>query len=240
MGSTAAGRRIAELAGKNLKKSVLELGGMDPFVVLKDADMSLATELAVKGRLNNGGQVCISPKRFIVPNDKLDEFTQAVVDGVKKVKIGDPLKEDTLYGPISSQGIMDGIKEKVEKSKKYGDELLYGGDTFKEHDGFYQPTVFKVKDFDSPLWNEEVFGPVFAIVGYRTEEEALKMANDSEYGLGGVVIGKNTKNAEDFGSKIETGMVYANTLNTGTIELPFGGVKNSGYGREGYGVESFA
>jgi len=239
-GSTAAGRAIGEIAGRNLKKSVLELGGMDPYVVLEDADIVESATNAVTARLNNAGQVCNAPKRFIVPEAKVDEFITNLQKGIKGAKIGDPILPSTTLGPLSSDSIMKSVSDLVTESVNYGDSLVYGGD--KIGHGHYNPAIIRLKDTKSPLWTKEVFGPVFSITTYKNEDEALELANDSEYGLGAIVFGTNKKHSEDFASKINAGMIYVNSPNRGLHTLPFGGVKNSGYGREGGedGVHSFA
>jgi len=215
---------------------------MDPFVVMEDADVDLAAEMAVAARLNNSGQVCIAPKRFIIPERMVEEFSAKCVSGVSKAKMGDPLSPETTLGPMSSEPILKTVEGLVQQSVEYGDQVLTGAKVDPKHGAFYHPTVIKLKDLDSPLWNNEVFGPVIAITSYKTEEQALKLANDTEYGLSAMVIGKNTSNAEKFAARIEAGMVYVNSMNKAFPDLPFGGCKNSGYGRESgeHGFESFA
>jgi len=212
---------------------------MDAFVVLEDANIKDTAKTAAMHRLANCGQICISPKRFIIPEDKADDFITNLKSEIANVKVGDPLSPDTFLGPMSSENIVNDVSAFVNQSKTYGDELIAGGN---QNGLFYDPTVIKIKDVNSPVWKNEVFGPVFAITTYKTEDEALELANDSEYGLGGSVFGTDKNHAHEFASKIDSGMVYVNSCTKGLHELPFGGIKNSGYGREGgeAGVHSFA
>merc|ERR1712226_367853 len=233
-GSTQMGTLISSLAGKYMKKALIEAGGNDPFVVLKDADLNLAIEKAVFWRYFHAGQMCVSPKRMIIHEDVVDKFLDGVLDRVSKIPVGtDPKLPDSVLPPLSRIDILDKVDDQVQRSKSHGDEVLFGGN--KVGETFYEPTVVKIKDNKSPLFREEVFGPVMTVISYKTEAEALKLANDTEYGLSGSVYGQDIEKANEFARKIDSGMIHVNC--SGPIDspsVPFGGNKTSGVGRNRY------
>ena len=240
-GSTAAGFEISELAGKNLKRCVLELGGNDPFIVLKDADINLAAELAAKSRLKNAGQVCFASKRFIVEESVMTEFIDQLKKQLDKVKLGDPLSEDTTMGPIAKDEYTKKYVKQLKEAVEAGDEVIYGN---KEPEGnLVGPSIFKVKDLEkSVLTVDEVFGPVFAIIPFTLIDHAIELANKTQYGLGATIVSKDTKNAELLARQIDAALIYINDIVTSDSMLPFGGVKQSGFGRDlgTHGIESFS
>eukprot|EP01016_Furgasonia_blochmanni_P029197 TRINITY_DN30746_c0_g1_i1.p1 TRINITY_DN30746_c0_g1~~TRINITY_DN30746_c0_g1_i1.p1 ORF type:complete len:535 (+),score=165.66 TRINITY_DN30746_c0_g1_i1:85-1605(+) len=237
IGSTRTGRILASICGKYSKKSCLELGGCDPFLVLPDADLNQAIELAVRSRSNNCGQVCISSKRFLVPEAMVDDFTEKLVQALSKIKIGDPQDETTEMGPLAREDLMNGVASQVEQSIKEGAKLVYGG---KKPDGdlfakgnYYMPTVLVANSAENHAMKEEIFGPVWTIMKYGSEEEGIELANGTEYGLGAIVFTKDVERAErDVVPRIEAGMVYVNEQVRNDSRFPSGGVKSSGYGRD--------
>lgn len=240
-GSEKAGSSLAEAAGKNLKKSVLELGGSDAFIVLDDADMDKAVASAMKGRFGNMGQACTSAKRMIVLESVADEFTSRLVDNVKGLKVGNPADAATEVGPLSSEDAAEKIKEQVEETVKAGATVLVGGKRIDREGAFFEPTILTDIKKGMPAYHEEIFGPVAMIYRVKDEDEAIKLANDSSFGLGGSVHSKNIDRAVKVASQIETGMVFINESTGSRADLPFGGTKRSGYGRElaAYGMNEF-
>jgi NAD-dependent aldehyde dehydrogenases len=234
-GSTKGGSTIASLAGKYCKKSIMELGGSDPLVVMKDADLDIAVNVAVSSRLRNAGQVCSCAKRFIIDESVYDEFVSKLIEKVKSVKIGDPMKKDTKLGPLAAKRVLEGVQHQLKEGLKAGGKLLYGGekpDLEELKNGYYFiPAIVEV-DEKNPLVQEETFGPIFALLKYRTEEEALRLANNTQYGLGSIVISKDEERALQFGRNIEAGALFINNLTKSDSKMPSGGVKESGYGRE--------
>lgn len=245
-GSTRAGKNIASIAGKHAKKAVMELGGSDPFIVLDDADIQKAVDVAIDCRLFNCGQVCCAAKRFIIDDKVFDKFKESLVDKTSKVKIGDPLKPETELGPLARADLRANIERQVTEAAKQGAKLLYGGKRPEEAElqggNFYLPTVFEVDKKDNLLFTEETFGPVFALMRVKGEQEAVDLANDTEYGLAATIIGGNVERAQKVGRKIETGTVVLNGQINSDPAVPFGGVKGSGFGRQysHYGVHEFA
>ncbi len=239
-GSTQVGRRIGELCGKNIKKFVLELGGSDPFIVLKDADLNLTCSQAITGRFVNAGQSCIAAKRFIVHKDKYSKFAEKILDLVKELKVGNPLEKDTKIGPLVRKEQLINLEKQVNNSIKQA-RILTGGYRLERKGYFYMPTVIINVDKNNPIIKEEVFGPVLPIIKVQNDEEAIQIANDSEYGLGASLWTKNIKKAEELSSKIQTGFVSVNQVVKSDPRLPFGGIKNSGIGRElnKYGLLEF-
>lgn len=231
-GSEGAGSQVGARASGMLKKSTLELGGSDVFVVLDDADIAKAVESAVMGRLINAGQVCTGAKRFIVQRSIADAFTDAFVGGMAGVPMGDPMKQDTLLGPLSSREALDGLSRQVEGALKHGAKLLTGGKRADRTGFFYEPTVLVNVTKDNPAYYQEFFGPVAQIFVVEDDDAVVKQANDSLFGLGGTIFSSNITRARLLASRIETGMVFINTPTTSRPELPFGGIKRSGYGRE--------
>lgn len=232
-GSTEVGVEVATLAAKTLKRLSLELGGNDPFIVFEDADINLAVAEAVSGRLKNAGQTCVSPKRFIVQNTVINEFTEKVIDSLKIIKLGSPLSEDTQLGSLINVKAAQRVLEQVKHTVAQGAKCIYGGNTYNQ--SYFEPTVLTgvTKDMDIAV-DMEVFGPVFPIIGFDTFDEAIEIANNTPYGLQAGVMTKNSSKAVRAASKIKAGAVVINgSGNYRNIDQPFGGVKMSGMGREG-------
>jgi len=241
-GSTKAGSAIASVAGKYLKKCVLELGGSDPFVVLADADVKLAADLAMKSRMTNAGQVCFSAKRFLINEKVYDHFKGELIQRLEKIKVGDPLSNETQLGPLARSDLAQNLKEQIDKGVSEGGVIVYKKDMKEFKDGnFFGPVIMEVK-LDNCLCKEETFGPLFPLIKVKNEEEAINAANDTIYGLGAVVVSRDIKNAEEVARKIKAGMVFVNEVVKSDSRLPSGGIKQSGYGRDcgKYGVKEFA
>lgn len=231
-GSEKAGSVVAAQAAKHIKKSTLELGGNDVFVVLDDADLEKAVKIGVNARLANAGQVCTAAKRFIVHEKVAEQFLTKYTEAFRNIKIGDPLDESTRLGPLSSKEALETLTKQVDEAVKNGATLHFGGKPVQREGSFFEPTILTNITRDNPAYFEEFFGPVAQIYVVKNDEEAVKLANDSHYGLGGAVFSKDIDRAKKMASKIETGMVWINWLTDTAAELPFGGVKRSGYGRE--------
>ncbi|KCZ58882.1 NAD-dependent succinate-semialdehyde dehydrogenase [Hyphomonas chukchiensis] len=241
-GSDGAGQHIGQLAAKNLKKTVLELGSNDAYLVLDDADISLAVKTCVQGRLFNNGETCVSAKRFIVTEANYDAFVSAFVDAMKNVKMGDPMKDDTQLGPVSSKDQFDTLCEQVSKSVDGGADLLCGGKPPEGKGQYYPPTVLANCKPGTPAYDDELFGPVASIIRAKDDKDAMRIANDSRYGLGGGIFTKDEEKAIALArDHFDTGMVRINSFGTADPNMPFGGVKDSGYGREhgGFGMKEF-
>jgi succinate-semialdehyde dehydrogenase/glutarate-semialdehyde dehydrogenase len=243
-GSTNAGAKIASLAGKYCKKAVMELGGNDPLLVLKDADLDLAVEQSVQSRLRNVGQVCTSAKRFIIDESIYDEYLKKLVDKVKEMKIGDPMSENTQIGPLAKKEGLEKAADQVKKAIEQGANLVYGGEVLKDkglkNGYFFMPTILEVKE-GNPILSEETFGPIFTLMKFANEEDAVRIANDTKYGLGGAIFSRDEERAQKLGEDIEVGSIFINHLVTSGSTFPTGGVKASGFGREGgkYGAHEF-
>jgi succinate-semialdehyde dehydrogenase/glutarate-semialdehyde dehydrogenase len=231
-GSEGAGSKVASRASEMLKKSTLELGGSDVFVVLDDADMEKAIAAAVEGRLSNAGQVCTGSKRFIVQASVADAFTEGFVAGMKGAVMGDPLDPDTVLGPLSSEDALKTLTKQVEDAVSHGAEAVTGGKPADREGFFYEPTVLTNISKDNPAYYREFFGPVAQVFVVEDDDAVVAQANDSHFGLGGSIFSGDTDRARKLASRIETGMVFINTTTTSMPELPFGGVKRSGFGRE--------
>jgi len=232
-GSEAAGAVVAARAGKNLKKSTLELGGSDAFIVLDDADMALALKHAVSGRMGNAGQACTASKRFIVVDAVADAFLDKFQSALSAFAPGDPLDKTTQLAPLSSQEALDKLLGQVEEAVEHGAKLLMGGKRIPDQAGaFMQPTVLTDISADNPAYPQEFFGPVAMFFRVPDEAAAIKLANDSPFGLGGSVFSQDIERARRVARQIDTGMVFINSAAVSMPDLPFGGVKNSGYGRE--------
>lgn len=231
-GSERAGSAVAEQAGKYLKKTTLELGGNDVFVVLDDCDLDKAIKAGVGARLNNCGQVCTAAKRFIVQEKVADAFFEKFTQAFRDVKIGDPLDESTTLGPLSSSSARDTLVKQVNEAVVKGAKLHVGGKAVDGKGCFFEPTILSGITRDNPAWFEEFFGPVAQVYVVKNDEEVVKLANDSHYGLGGAVFTRDIERGKKLASQIETGMVYINSATDTSAELPFGGVKRSGFGRE--------
>jgi len=223
---------VAAQAAKHIKKSTLELGGNDVFVVLDDADLEKAVKIGVNARLANAGQVCTAAKRFIVHEKVAEQFLTKYTEAFRAITIGDPLDENTRLGPLSSKDALETLTKQVDEAVKNGATLHYGGKPVQREGSFFEPTILTNITRDNPAYFEEFFGPVAQVYVVKNDDEAVKLANDSHYGLGGAVFSKDIDRAKKMASRIETGMVWINWLTDTAPELPFGGVKRSGYGRE--------
>jgi succinate-semialdehyde dehydrogenase/glutarate-semialdehyde dehydrogenase len=241
-GSGPAARAVASKAGALLKKTVLELGGSDPYLVLEDADLDLAAKVGAKGRLVNSGQSCIAAKRFIVVEKVCGQFEQLFVSQMSAAKMGDPLSDDTEIGPLARQDLRDAVHRQVEGSIAKGARCLLGGAIPNGRGAYYPPTVLTDVTKGMPAFDEEVFGPVAAVVPVKDEEQAIETANDSAFGLGGGVFTRDLARGEHIAAElIDSGMVFVNEHVSSDPRLPFGGIKESGYGRElsHYGIREF-
>lgn len=232
-GSERGGASVAEAAGRHLKKSSLELGGNDAFIILEDADFDLLKETIFFARLYNAGQVCTSSKRFIVVGeDNYKKYVDMVVETFKTAKWGDPMEADTTLAPLSSAAAKEDVLSQIKLAVDNGATVEYGNEAIDHPGNFVMPTVLTNITKENPIYNQEIFGPVASIYKVDTEEEAIELANDSSYGLGGTVFSSNQEHAERVAAQIETGMSFINSGWASLPELPFGGVKNAGYGRE--------
>lgn len=241
-GSTEAGRKVAAAAGASLKKAVLELGGSDPYVILDDADMDIAVEIAVRGRLVNSGQSCIAAKRFIVVSSRKKEFEQRFTEEMKKATYGVPTDTANRIGPMARHDLRDQLHEQVMASVAKGAKVLCGGYIPELAGAYYPPTVLTNVKKGMPAYDDELFGPVAAIITAKDERDALKLANDTIYGLGGGIISRNRNKAEKLAAQeLQAGNCFVNDFVHSDPYLPFGGIKQSGYGRElgSFGIREF-
>ena len=231
-GSNTAGSQVASTAGKVIKKTVLELGGSDPFIVMPGADLATAIATAVKARVVNNGQSCIAAKRFIVHDSVADEFERGLVAGMAALDVGDPMDPATDVGPLATEGQLRTIADQVDGAVRAGARVLTGGKKLNRKGWYYQPTVLAGIAPDSPVYREEVFGPVALLFRAVDIDEAIRLANDSPFGLGASVWTGSDAERDRFVREIEAGMVFVNTMVASDPRVPFGGVKESGYGRE--------
>jgi len=240
-GSEPAGAQVASQAGKQIKKTVLELGGSDPFIVLPSADLDRAVRTAIEARIINNGQSCIAAKRFIVDAPIAAEFERRFVEGMQALRIGDPMEENTQLGPLATRDILDGLEQQVRRSIQMGARLLAGGERLDQPGNYYAPTVLADAPKDSPAYREELFGPVAVLFRVRGIDEAIRLANDTEFGLGASAWTTDAAEQRRLIDEIEAGMVFINGMVASDPRLPFGGVKRSGYGRElsAYGIREF-
>lgn len=240
-GSTAAGKHVAGKAGQFLKKTVMELGGNDPYIVLEDADLDVAINSCTTSRLQNCGQSCVAAKRFVVVEKVKQEFEERLVKAMSAKKVGDPLEPDTDLGPIARADLRDNLHRQVEASIKNGAQVLLGGVLPEGKGYFYPPTILTDVKKGMPAYSEETFGPVASIITVKNEDEAIEVANDTEYGLGSAVFSRDIKRAEAVALKIEAGNSFVNSMVKSDPRLPFGGIKESGYGRElsYFGIREF-
>lgn len=241
-GSDDAGRHIGQLASSNLKKSVLELGSNDAYLVLEDADIETAVKFSVQGRLFNNGETCVSAKRFVVTDAVYDAFTEAFVEQMKSIRLGEPTDEATQLGPLSSDEQFKTVCKQVEESLKAGATLLCGGNPPERSGQYYPATVLADCKPGSPAYDDEIFGPVAAIIRARDNDDAMRIANDSRYGLGGGIFSQDEEKALTLAQMhFDTGMVRINSFGAADPNMPFGGVKDSGFGREhgGFGMKEF-
>ena len=240
-GSTKAGAAVAAMAGKLIKKTVLELGGADPFIVLADADIDKAVEAGIKARYGNSGQICLNAKRFILEEPIAEQFTAKFVEAARKLKTGDPLDPSTTNGPIAREDLRDGVHDQVTRSVASGALLLLGGHKVEGPGFFYEMTVLSGVEPGMAAFDEEVFGPVAALIRARDAEHAIKLANTSDYGLSGNLWTADTARAQAIARRLETGGVFINGFTSSNPRIPVGGVKNSGYGHElsHFGIREF-
>ncbi|ANK67263.1 NAD-dependent succinate-semialdehyde dehydrogenase [Loigolactobacillus backii] len=231
-GSERAGKKVAAEAGQNLKKSTLELGGSDAFIVAEDANLEEVNKVATSARLYNAGQVCTSSKRFIITENHYDEFLAALKKSFAQVKWGDPMDDATTLAPLCTVSAKEKLQAQVDDAIANGATLEYGNQPIDHPGNFFEPTILTNITRDNPAYFTEFFGPVAQVYKVKDDAAAIKLANDSDYGLGGVVFAGNPKHGAEIASQIETGQVFVNTYFGTLPELPFGGVKNSGYGRE--------
>ena len=231
-GSEAAGRKVAALAGQHLKKCVLELGGSDPFIVLHDADLELAVNMAIASRFMNCGQSCIAAKRFIVVPQIADEFLQKLKIRVGAIKVGDPLDEATRIGPMARADLRDELHRQITDSIAQGAVAVTGCKPVEREGFFYQPSILDQVTSNTRAWHEELFGPVATVIRAASEADALRIANETRFGLGSSIWSKDTARAEQLAAHIQAGSTFINGMVKSDPRLPFGGVKASGYGRE--------
>jgi succinate-semialdehyde dehydrogenase/glutarate-semialdehyde dehydrogenase len=241
-GSELAGSMVAAAAGKALKKSVLELGGSDPFIVLRDADIAAAATVACRARNQNNGQSCIAAKRFIVEEAVADEFEDRLAKAVGALKVGNPMDRGNQVGPLARADLIDELERQVAESVRLGAHTLTGGKRVSNGGGYYfQPTVLANVRPGMPAYHEETFGPVAAVIRVEDAEDAVRVANDTDFGLGSVIWTANVARAKKLAERVEAGLVFVNGMVASDARLPFGGVKRSGFGRElgSYGIKEF-
>ncbi|QNI02169.1 NAD-dependent succinate-semialdehyde dehydrogenase [Halomonas sp. SH5A2] len=241
-GSDGAGRKVATKAAEHLKKTVLELGSNDAYLVLDDADLEVAVDTCVMGRVYNTGQTCVAAKRFVVTEANYEAFKERFVEKMNALKVGDPTQSGTDVGPMARVDLRDDLHEQVEESVRKGATILCGGQKPEGNGAFYPVTVLDNVTPGQPAYDDELFGPVAALIRAKDDDDAMRIANDSRYGLGGGIISQDVKRATELASQyFDTGMVFINGFGVATPEMPFGGVKDSGYGREhgGFGMHEF-
>jgi succinate-semialdehyde dehydrogenase/glutarate-semialdehyde dehydrogenase len=240
-GSVGAGSSVAAVAGKEIKKTVLELGGSDPFIIMPSADLSRAVETAVQARVINNGQSCIAAKRFIVDERIAGSFEQRFVQRMASLKVGDPMDPATDVGPLATADVLEGLEEQVEKTVQMGGRLLLGGKRLNRAGNFFEPTVLSNIPQGSPAFADELFGPVASIFPARGMADAVRIANDSQFGLGACAWTNDDDERQTFIHQIESGLAFVNGMVASDPRIPFGGVKNSGYGRElsHHGIREF-
>ena len=240
-GSEAAGVSVGSASGHAIKPSVLELGGSDAFIVLDDADLDQAAQFAARSRFQNSGQSCIAAKRFIVVESVAGPFVQKFIEGAAALHMGNPLERETQIGPLARGDLRDDLETQVQQSVKMGAKVAQGGHPLPGQGYFYAPTILTDVTLEMPVFREEVFGPVAAVILARNTDHAIELANDSRYGLGGNLWTRNLDRARGLARRIESGNVFINGMTASDPRLPFGGVKHSGYGRElsVFGIREF-
>lgn len=240
-GSEVAGALVAAAAGKALKKCVLELGGSDPFVVLEDADIQTTANIACRARNQNNGQSCIAAKRFIVLQGIADEFERRLANAVSALKVGDPVDRANQVGPLARPDLIQELERQVDESVRMGARILTGGNRIEGPGNFFEPTVLGSVNRQMPVFREETFGPVAAVIRVKNDDEAINVANDSEFGLGASIWTADAERGQLMADRIEAGLVFVNGMVASDARLPFGGVKKSGYGRElsSFGLREF-
>ena len=240
-GSDFAGARVAEASGRALKKNVFELGGSDPYIVLSDADVEAAAAMAVTARYQNTGQSCIAAKRFIVADEIADDFTTRFIEAAQRLRVGDPMESETEVGPLAREDLLTDLEDQLQRSVSQGARLLSGGHRVERKGYFYEPTVVGDVTPEMPVFAEETFGPLAAIIRAKDADQAIEYANRSQYGLGANLWTRDIDTARRFARDIEAGSVFINGMVASDPRLPFGGVKRSGYGRElgEFGIREF-
>ena len=240
-GSDAAGVSVAAASGQVLKKNVLELGGSDAFIVLEDADLDAAAQMAVRARFQNTGQSCIAAKRFIVVESVAAAFEDKFVAAASQLKMGDPMSSDTQIGPVARSDLRDALDRQVAASIKMGARVLLGGKPTAGKGYFYEPTIISNVTPDMPVFREETFGPAAAVIAARDADHAVELANDSDFGLGGNLWTRDIERGRTLARHLESGGVFINSMTASDPRLPFGGIKRSGYGRElsSFGIREF-
>ena len=241
-GSDKAGVIVGKQAAKAIKKAVLELGSNDAFIVLEDADLDIAVETCTQARLINNGETCVAAKRFIVVDSVYDEFRERIVKKFAASKSGNPMDDSSAIGPLARQDLREKLHEQVEQSVAKGATIAVGGKVPEGKGSFYPATILENVEKGQPAYDDELFGPVAALIRAKDTDDAMRIANDSRYGLGGAIFSKDTEKAVRLArEQFDTGMVYINGYGLANPALPFGGVKNSGYGREhgGFGIKEF-
>jgi succinate-semialdehyde dehydrogenase/glutarate-semialdehyde dehydrogenase len=240
-GGVEAAKGVAGRAGKNLKKSTMELGGSDAFIVLEDADLDKTVKWAVWAKMNNTGQCCVAAKRFIVVEKLADRFLEKFQSALAAFKPGDPMDKATTFGPLSTEAALVQLLDQVKRAVAKGATVVMGGKRIDRPGSFMQPTILTNIKPGNPAFREEFFGPVALFFRVRNEEEAVALANDSDFGLGGSVFTKDIARGKRVASRVDTGMMFVNHPTWTTPDLPFGGIKNSGYGRElsSMGIQEF-
>jgi succinate-semialdehyde dehydrogenase/glutarate-semialdehyde dehydrogenase len=228
-GSTKAGSAVAQIAGKHIKKSVLELGGNNALVVFDDADINQSVDICVNARFQNTGQSCIAGKRLLIHHKIYKQFVALLIDKIKKLKIGDPRENDTYISVLAREDLAQHLKHQLDISIDLGAKLLFGGN---QQGTYFQPTLIESTSLDVPVFKEETFGPLLAIHSFETEDEAIQIINQSEYGLGASIFTKDRERFQNMCWQIEDGAVVMNDMLKSHPKLPFGGTKRSGYGRE--------
>ena len=240
-GSSDVGSQVASTAGKHIKKQVLELGGSDPFIVLADADLDAAADVAARARNQNSGQSCIAAKRFIVEGPVADAFVDKFAAAVRALRVGDPTERNTNVGPVARGDLRETLAKQVEETANMGARTVTGGKPVGTRGYFYEPTVLDGVTDRMPAFREETFGPAAAVIRAKDADDAVRLANDSEYGLGGALWTRDLERAKELARRIETGAVFVNGMTASDPRLPFGGIKRSGYGRElgAFGIREF-
>jgi succinate-semialdehyde dehydrogenase/glutarate-semialdehyde dehydrogenase len=240
-GSVAAGRSIASRAGQNLKPTSMELGGSDAFIVLEDADIEKTIPWAVWGRMYNAGQTCCASKRFIVVEELADKFLAKFKTALEALTPGDPMDEKTTHGPLSTESALVQLLGQVDVAVKHGAKVVLGGKRMDRPGSFMQATILTEVKPENPAFRDEFFGPVAMFFRVKDEDAAIALANDSDFGLGGSVFTKDAARGQRVASRVDTGMMFINNIDWSDAELPFGGIKYSGYGRElgDMGIQEF-
>jgi succinate-semialdehyde dehydrogenase/glutarate-semialdehyde dehydrogenase len=240
-GSDAAGAKVGAVAGGEIKKMVLELGGSDPFIVLEDADLEAAARVACRARNQNNGQSCIAAKRFIVEESVADEFEDRLAKAVGALKVGNPMDRGNQVGPLARADLVEDLERQVTDSVRLGARALTGGQRLDGGGYYFQPTVLANVRPGMPAYHEETFGPVASVIRVKDAEDALRVANDTDFGLGSAIWTADVERAKQLAERVEAGLVFINGMVASDARLPFGGVKHSGYGRElgSYGIKEF-